>query len=62
MKEEEYEKELDIIMERLKKAHKDNNPKEISKCTTQLNKLWEKGSTTRFQAMIKDGFIPPTKN
>ena len=62
MNEVDYNKELEVIMERLKKAHKTKNSKEISECTTQLNELWVKGSTSRFKAMIKDGFIPPTKN
>ena len=62
MKAEEYFKELDLIMGNLKKAHKDKDSKKISEYTTLLNELWKRGGELRFEAMIKDGFIPPTKN
>ena len=62
MKAEEYYKELELIMGKLQKAHKNKDSKKISEYTTLLNELWKKGGELRFEAMIKDGFIPPTKN
>jgi hypothetical protein len=59
MKVEDYNNELEIIMEELRKAHKSNNSSTISKYTTLLNELWEKGNDIRLKAMAKDGFTPP---
>jgi hypothetical protein len=61
MKTEDYYKELEFIMEELKKAHKDNNSSAISKYTSLLNELWKKGDSIRLEAMAKDGFTPPPK-
>ena len=61
MNTEDYYNELEVIMKKLKKAHKHNNSAKISKYSTLLNELWEKGNDIRLKAMAKDGFSPPPK-
>ena len=44
MTQEELDKEMEIIREQLKEAHKSSNDEEILSLVDELNSLWEKAN------------------
>jgi len=54
------EKELKIILEKLKRANTEKNKKTILKYVEQLNKLWDKNSYKIKENAKKDGYHPPS--
>jgi|TARA_R110002020_G_scaffold31127_8_gene97449 thiamine biosynthesis lipoprotein ApbE len=53
------EKELQIIVEKLKKAQTLKEEKDILKYVAELNELWEKNSEKMKENAKKDGYYPP---
>lgn len=62
MTEKELRDKLDTIIENLRIANTNKNPKDISKYVTQLNKLWEDASVEMLKNAQNDGFFPPQKD
>ena len=62
MTNEELQNKLDKVITRLKKAHDDDNHKEISECVTKLNKLWAKASKIMLKQAEKDGVYKPDQS
>jgi len=58
MTKEEVEKEMELIREQLKKAHKSSNDEELLSLVDELNALWEKANVTMKKNMKKDNRDP----
>jgi hypothetical protein len=58
MTQEEVDKEMELIREQLKKAHKSSNDEELLSLVDELNALWEKANVTMKKNMKKDNRDP----
>jgi hypothetical protein len=58
MTQEEVDKEMELIREQLKKAHKSSNDEELLSLVEELNTLWEKANVTMKKNMKKDNRDP----
>ena len=58
MTQEEVDKEMELIREQLKKAHKASSDEEILSLVDELNLLWEKANITMKENMKKDNRDP----
>jgi hypothetical protein len=58
MTQEEVDKEMELIREQLKKAHKSSNDEELLSLVDELNTLWEKANVTMKKNMKKDNRDP----
>tara|TARA_Y100000034_G_scaffold122144_1_gene167236 strand:+ start:262 stop:441 length:180 start_codon:yes stop_codon:yes gene_type:complete len=58
MTQEELDKEMEMIREQLKKAHKGNDDEEILNLVDELNLLWEKANVIMKKNMKKDNREP----
>ena len=58
MTQEEVDKEMELIREQLKKAHKSSNDEELLSLVDELNALWEKANVTMKKNMKKDNREP----
>ena len=58
MTQEEVDKEMELIREQLKKAHKSSNDEELLSLVDELNALWEKANVVMKENMKKDNRDP----
>ena len=58
MTQEEVDKEMELIREQLKKAHKSSNDEELLSLVDELNALWEKANVTMKKNMKNDNREP----
>jgi len=58
MTQEEVDKEMELIREQLKKAHKSSNDEELLSLVDELNALWEKANVAMKENMKKDNRHP----
>lgn len=58
MTQEEVDKEMELIREQLKKAHKSSNDEELLSLVDELNTLWEKANVVMKENMKKDNRDP----
>ena len=58
MTQEEVDKEMELIREQLKKAHKSSNDEELLSLVDELNALWEKANVAMKENMKKDNRDP----
>ena len=58
MTQEELDKEMELIREQLKKAHKASNDEVILSLVDELISLWEKASVVMKENMKKDNREP----
>jgi hypothetical protein len=61
MTNEELQKELNSVKQKLEKAHKDNDEKKIIYYVTLLNDLWEKASVDMLKNAENAGMYTPDK-
>jgi len=61
MTNEELQKELNSVKQKLEKAHKDNDEKKIIYYVTLLNDLWEKASIDMLKNAENAGMYTPDK-
>ncbi len=56
---EEVKKELELILEKLREAHKNEDVDLVNKHTEELNTLWTKASQQMYENMKKDDVDMP---